>query len=126
MENFKKNGEFKLDKDDLGKINKIFCSGSLSDEETKLIIKETYNDKGILVDPHTAVAIGVANKISLEENKAILATAHPAKFANTVKEATNINPELPENLQNIMVEKEKYDKLPSDLKIIKNYILERV
>ena len=126
MENFKKNGEFKLDKDDLGKINKIFCSGSLSDEETKLIIKETYNDKGILVDPHTAVAIGVANKISLEENKAILATAHPAKFANTVKEATNINPKLPENLQNIMVEKEKYEKLPSDLKIIKNYILERV
>ena len=125
MENFKKHGEFKLEKDDVNKISEIFCSGSLSDEETKSVIKETYNDKGILIDPHTAVAIGVANKIPLEGNKVILSTAHPAKFSNVVKEATNIQPELPENLANILTAKEKYEKLPSDFERIKNYILER-
>ena len=39
---------------------------------------------------------------------------------------TNIKPELPEDLKNILVEKEKYEKFPKDLKKIQNYILERI
>jgi len=40
--------------------------------------------------------------------------------------ATGIKPDLPENLNNVLVGKEKYEKLPKDLKKIQNYILERV
>jgi len=80
----------------------------------------------MLIDPHTAVAIGAANKISLEGNTVILATAHPSKFSNVVMKETNIKPELPEDLKNILVEKEKYEKLPKDLKKIQNYILEKI
>ena len=69
----------------------------------------------MLIDPHTAVAIGVVNKISLEGNTVILATAHPSKFSDVVEKATGVKPELPENLQNILVGKENYDKLPKDL-----------
>jgi len=54
-----------------------------------------------------------------------LATAHPSKFSDVTMEATGIKPELPENLKNILVEKENYDKLPKDLEKVKNYILER-
>jgi len=79
-----------------------------------------------LIDPHTAVAIGVVNKISLEGNTVILATAHPSKFYDVVMESTGIKPELPENLKNIIEKKEKYEKLPKDIKKIKNYILQRV
>jgi hypothetical protein len=39
---------------------------------------------------------------------------------------TGIKPDLPENLKNILVGKEKYEKLPNDLKKIQNYILQRV
>ena len=74
----------------------------------------------------TAVAIGVARKMSLEGNIVVLATAHPSKFSDVVMKETNIKPELPENLKNILVEKEKYEKLPKDLKKIQNYILERI
>ena len=126
MNDFKKYGEFKLEKEYINKINEIFCSDSLSDAETKLVIQKTYKDKGILIDPHTAVAIGATNKISLEGNIVILATAHPAKFSNVVMKATSIKPELPEALKNILIEKEKYVKLPKDLKRIQNYILERI
>ena len=80
----------------------------------------------MLIDPHTAVAVGVANKISLEGNIIILATAHPAKFHEVVMRETNIKPELPENLKKILDEKEKYEKFPKDLKKIQNYILERI
>ena len=126
MNDFKKYGEFKLEKEYINKINEIFCSDSLSDDETKLVIQKTYKDKGILIDPHTAVAIGATNKISLEGNIVILATAHPAKFSSVVMKATSIKPELPEALKNILIEKEKYVKLPKDLKRIQNYILERI
>jgi len=58
-------------------------------------------------------------------NTIVLATAHPSKFSDVAMEATGIKPELPENLKNILVEKENYDKLPKDLEKVKNYILER-
>ena len=72
------------------------------------------------------MAIGVVNKMSLEGNTVVLATAHPSKFSETVMEAAGIRPDLPENLKNILVGKEKYEKLPKDLKKIQNYILERI
>jgi len=126
MDNLNSRGEFKLEKEELRKIRESFCSESLSEGETKSVIKEVYKNQGILIDPHTAVAIGVINKISLEGNTAILATAHPSKFSDVVMKETGIKPNLPENLKNILVEKEKYEKLPKDLKKIQNYILERI
>ena len=125
MNDLNERGEFKLEKNELEKINENFCSESLSEEETKLVIKDIYRKQEILIDPHTAVAIGAANKISLEGNTVILATAHPSKFSETVMKATGIKSDLPENLKNILTGKEKYEKLPKDLEKIKNYILER-
>ena len=85
-----------------------------------------YNSQNVLIDPHTAVAIGVANKISLNGTTIILSTAHSAKFSNIVMKETNIKPELPESLKYILVEKEQYKKLPKDLKKVKSFILEKV
>ena len=126
MNDLNEKGEFKIEKDELRKIRDNFCSESLSEKETKSVINETYKNQGMLIDPHTAVAIGAVNKISLEGNTVILATAHPSKFSDVVMKETNIKPELPEDLKNILVEKEKYEKLPKDLKKIQNYIMERI
>jgi len=126
MEDLKKNGQFELKDDDLKKINKIFCSDSLSEKETKSTIIKAFKESGILIDPHTAVALGVANKISLEGSTIVLATAHPSKFYNVVLNETNIMPELPERLQHVLSDKEKYVKLPKDLKKIQSFILEKI
>jgi threonine synthase len=126
MNDLKNRGEFKLSKDEVNKIKETFCSDSLSDEETKLIIEKTFKLNKLLIDPHTAVAVGVANKISLNEQTVVLATAHPAKFSDTVEEQTAIRPELPENLKNILNKKENYKKISHDLQKVKNYILENV
>ena len=119
-------GQFKLQKEELKKIRESFCSESLSEKETKLVVNEIYKNQGILIDPHTAIGIGVMKKISLEGNTIILATAHPSKFSDIVMKETGVKPELPENLKNILVKKEKYEKFSKDLKKIQNYILERV
>ena len=126
MNDLKKFGEFQIEKKDLKKISENFCSESLTEEETKLIIKKTYIDQKILVDPHTAVAIGVAKKISIEGRTLILATAHPAKFSEVVKKETGIKPDLPDNLKNVLTKKEQCERLPNDLKKIQEFILRQV
>ncbi len=126
MNNLKEHGEFKLESSALNKINESFCSDSLSEEETKLVIKNIYKNNNMLIDPHTAVATGVAEKISLKGKVVILATAHPAKFSEVVMNETSVKPDLPKSLKNILVEKEKYDKLPKDLKKVQDYILEKI
>jgi len=123
MNNLKENGEFELEKKDLDKIQENFYSESLSEEETRKVIKKIYKNQRMLIDPHTAVAIGVAEKLSLKENAIILATAHPSKFSDVVLKETNIKPELPENLQPILIKKEICKHLPKDLEKVKNYIL---
>jgi len=125
MRDLNERGQFKIEKEELKKIKDSFSSESLSEIETKSIISEMYKNHGILIDPHTAVGIGVMKKISLKGNTVVLATAHPSKFSDVTIEATGIKPELPENLRNILAEKENYDKLPKDLEKVKNYILER-
>ena len=125
MNDLNESGEFKLAKEELQKIRDSFLSESLSEEMTKSVISEMYKNYGALVDPHTAVGIGVTKKISPEENTVILSTAHPSKFPDVVMEATGIKPELPENLKSILVKKEKYDRLPKDFEKVKKYIRER-
>ena len=126
MNDLNEKGEFKLEKEELKKIKENFCSESLSEEETKSVIKEVYKNQKILIDPHTAIAIGAVNKVSLEGDTVILATAHPSKFSDVVMKETGIKPELPENLKTTLDKKEKYEKLPKDIKKIKNYILEKI
>jgi hypothetical protein len=44
MNDLNKSGELKLGNKELEKLNENFCSESLSEEETKLTIKEIYNN----------------------------------------------------------------------------------
>ena len=125
MDNLTERGEFELDKDILSKIKESFCSESLTENETRKVIKETYENHKILIDPHTAVAIGAANKLRFKNKIVVLSTAHPAKFSDVVLNETKIKSELPKNLKNILVEKENFIKLPNELKKIKSYIFDR-
>ena len=51
-----------------------------------------------------------------------LATAHAAKFAQAVKDATGVAPALPERLAGIMDRPERCEVLANDLKTVQDYI----
>ena len=105
---------------------------SVKNEEKEIIdciesmINQTYKNYKILLDPHTAVALGVSKKISLKSNTIILSTAHPAKFPDAVTQETNQKPELPESLKKILNKKEIYQTLPNNLKEVQSFILEKI
>ena len=125
MEELRKNNEFKLSREQLNLLKKDFVSESLSEEETKSIIKKIYKNYNILIDPHTAVGLGVLDKLSNDETNIILSTAHPGKFPEVIKEVTGKYPELPIKIKKVIEEKEKFDILPNDLNIIKKFIKEK-
>jgi threonine synthase len=57
---------------------------------------------GYIADPHTAVGILGWEAYKLEHSEPaqglVLATAHPAKFADVVRKAIGISPPLPDRL----------------------------
>jgi threonine synthase len=55
----------------------------------------------------------------------ILSTADPAKFPDAVERATGNKPPLPPRLAGLYEGVERVDILPSDLAIIRDYIVNR-
>ena len=125
MEDLKKNNEFKLNSEQMSILENDFISESLSEEETKDVIKKMNENHNVFVDPHTAIGIGVLDKLSHDGTNIILSTAHPSKFPEAVKQVTGKNPELPPEIKKIIEEKEKFDILPNDFNVITKFIKEK-
>ncbi|MDG2187866.1 MAG: threonine synthase [Hyphomicrobiales bacterium] len=115
-------GEFSLNEEELLNLNTTFEAGSIEQIETIDIIKKIYDQHNLILDPHTAVAIGVSNKNNYT-NSIILSTAHPAKFPEAVREAIGIEAELPANNKNIFNLPEDIKNMKNDISLIKNNIL---
>ena len=126
MNSLKNKKFFNIDQKQLKTIQNDFLAESLSELETSEVIKNFYKNFKYILDPHTAIGIGVLNKIECEGENIVLATAHPCKFPKAINKAINLNPDLPLDLQHIMNSKENYDTLPNNVDLIKKYILNKV
>jgi len=61
-------------------ISADFCTK----KEMQETIKKYYKEKNVLLDPHTAVAVCVSDKMPSKKKRIIAATAHYGKFAPAV------------------------------------------
>lgn len=92
MEDLAKTGEYQVDNETLAKVNKIFKADWASEKEVNDEIAKTYTESQYVIDPHTAVAFSVAEKISGKKNPmVILSTASPYKFSEKVLVALGQN-----------------------------------
>lgn len=86
-------------------LNKDLKSLMITDKETKKTINKIYKKYNYIADPHTAVGIAAAEKISSRPRSSsrspfiVLSTAHPAKFRETVEEAIGKPIKLPPALR---------------------------
>ena len=116
-----KNNDYHLEEDIIKKINVDFLSERLSEDETLKEIRETYNKNKYILDPHTAIGLGVAKKLKIN-NCIVLATAHPAKFPDAIIKSINQKTELPNELLHINNKKENFEIIDNSLEKIKEYI----
>ena len=128
MKNFKINGNFEITKNQLKKINNLFSAYMISDEETLEIINKVYTDYNYILDPHSAIGYGAAQKaldnniISKDMSVISLACAHPAKFPEIISKSINVMPKKPFHLENIMSSKEYFNIMDPSINDVQNFI----
>ena len=126
MNKLKNEGGYSLNEKEIGHIKNDFSASTISDRSTKETLKRVYEENQVLIDPHTATAFKSAEINSTGEEMLVLGTAHPCKFPKAVKEATGVEPKIPESIKNILNKKESYATLDNNIDVVKSYILERI
>lgn len=81
-------GRYALEEDAHSRLRAAFSSGWADDEETGYAIRRARAERGIVVDPHTAVALAVAEAYREREGDrretVVVSTASPFKFPSFV------------------------------------------
>lgn len=98
-------------------LKKKLSSNSISDEETRMTIKNVFLKSGYLLDPHGAVGYAALDEY-LKTSKAkgiLLETAHPVKFYDVVEPVINGKIPVPHSIHSLL------DKNKRSIKIRNNY-----
>jgi threonine synthase len=104
-------------------------SWSFFDEETRDMMKKTYEQYGYILDPHGAVGMcgseAYHKKINGNDVCITVETAHPAKFGDIVEPVLGLTPEMPERLARVQHLEKKAIKMAADFEAFKEYLLGR-
>jgi threonine synthase len=116
---------FEIAAQPLAEIRSRFSADRADEDETAATIRTVRKEAGYLLDPHTAVAVAVAEKEKREgaAPMVVLSTAHPAKFPDAVKAACGIAPELPDWLADLPTRAERVTVLPADQGAVERFIV---
>ena len=120
-----KAGHMDLSDSALTEARKLFSSYRCDNEGMLEMISSVYKDSDYLMDPHTAIGLDAARhcRANLETPMVTLATAHPAKFPDAVREAGYPNdPELPTHMADLFEKEEHYTVLDNDQAAVQAFI----
>ena len=105
----------------------VLSGQSFSDGEIADTIKATYAETGYLLDPHGATGYAALKHSLLPREKGIfLATAHPAKFKESVSPIIGQEVMIPERLAKFLLCDKKSVKISFDYKSLKTCLLTQV
>ncbi len=85
---------------------------------------EVFEQTGETVDPHTAVALAVADRDTPDSKipNIVLSTAHAAKFPDAVEAACGVRPELPAWLEGLMTRPEHITVMKNDQSEVERFV----
>jgi threonine synthase len=118
---------FSLNQGEHASLRQDFQAACVDEEETLATIRDMQKSCGYLADPHTAVGIAAAAKVTREPSVPMitLATAHPAKFPDAVARATGIVPPEPATLAEQRRREERVSRLPNSLAAVAEFVTDR-
>jgi threonine synthase len=112
---------------DLSAIRHDIWGCSFSDEATLRTMHDMEERHKYVLDPHTAVGVlgweSFAKQNHVNAQGIVLATAHPAKFADTVARAIGVRPEMPERLAAILERSKKSIPFPNRFSALQEFLL---
>jgi threonine synthase len=121
---FRKTGTLPVSAAEWQAAREAFTAARVDDDGTLAEIAATYRATGIVLDPHSAIAVAAAKAQRHDPNLLMvaLATAHPAKFPEAVTRAIGRPPETPEPLAKVMRLPERAPALPNQLAAVEDYV----
>ena len=116
----------KIFNNDVVKMKKILSGFRYTDQQTKKALKEIYDLKSYIADPHGAVGYLGLKEYLEQQNEdfygVFLETAHPVKFLDSVNKTLKLEVEIPERLKDTL-SKEKTSIPIKDYSELKSYLL---
>jgi threonine synthase len=109
----------------LKEMRALFSADHADEQESAATIRAWMREAGYCADPHTAVALAVAEKETRDPlvPMVVLSTAHPAKFPDAVKAACGVAPVLPDWLADLPQRPERFTVLPADQGAVERFVL---
>lgn len=100
-----------------------FVSGVSTHADRLRTIKSVQDENGVLIDPHTADGVKVAQAY-VEDGipMLVLETALPAKFSETIQEATGKPAPVPEHLRGLSELPQRVETMDCDKELVAAYI----
>ncbi len=123
----RQSGRFELSKIASSAMRADFTAAGATMAEVEQCIRQVRQRSGHLLDPHTAcglVALRKAMPAGDETAHVLLATAHPAKFPQTMAAIAGESPALPPGLASLMTDEERITVLPNDLAAVQRFIFQ--
>jgi threonine synthase len=116
---------------DMDQMREDLFAVSVTDEETRSTIDETFKKYNFLLEPHGAIAwkglkeYSGINKRSMTGKSLSIAleTAHPAKFPLELQQILNIYPPLPNSLSGLEMRPEDFVCMENNYGLLKDFIL---
>jgi threonine synthase len=106
-----------------------FAAERASDDETLAAMRMVFERTGEVLCPHTAAGAAALMKAQAQGAwppprgaTVLLATAHPAKFPDTVEQALGVRPALPARLADLYDRPEAIERMDNDVSALKEFI----
>ncbi len=119
LDSMAQTGRLAVDGNRLAQVQSDFLAASVSDPETLEQIRETWEQTGYILCPHTAVGVRAARALP---DAICLSTAHPAKFAEAVQAAIGREAPPPPSLQGLMDKETRCAELDATPEAIAEHI----
>ena len=117
----------KIFNNDSVKMKKNLSGYRYTDQQTRKALKEIYDLKNYIADPHGAVGyLGLKEYLNQQKEDfygVFLETAHPVKFLDSVNKTLKLEVEIPERLKDTL-SKEKVSVPIKDYSELKAYLLD--
>ena len=123
----KEHGRVSCSPGEMAQVRNDFCSASVDQEATLQEIRDFYAETGYLLDPHTAVGVKAALELLPPDSARIcLATAHPAKFSETVEKSLGFQVPVSDSVKELYGKPTRCEILDADIAKVREFFVAHV
>ncbi len=123
----KEHGRITCTTAEMTQVRNDFCSTSVNQLATLQTIRDFFAETGYLLDPHSAVGVKAAlDLLPADFTRICLATAHPAKFSETVEQSLGYPVPAPESVKELYGKPTRCEIMDADIDKVREFFIANI